>query len=62
MFTVHPPVVPVIILNSYRTAVSPTLDFLCYEDFSVIRSEAGLGQQGILFKLMSDRSTKGCTG
>ena len=27
-------------LNTYRTAVSPTLDLLCYEDFNVGRSEA----------------------
>ena len=27
-------------LNTYRTAVSPTLDLLCHEDFSVGRSEA----------------------
>ena len=48
MFTVHPPTVPVIILNTYRTA----LDLLCHEDFNVGRSKAGLGQHGILFKLM----------
>ena len=29
-----------LILNTYRTAVSPTLDLLCHEDFSVGRSEA----------------------
>ena len=28
------------ILNTYRTAVSPTLDLLCHEDFNVGRSEA----------------------
>ena len=28
------------ILNTYRTAVSPTLDSLCHEDFNVGRSEA----------------------
>ena len=27
-------------LNTYRTAVSPTLDLLCHEDFNVGRSEA----------------------
>ena len=27
-------------LNTYRTAVSPTLDLLCHEDFNVERSEA----------------------
>ena len=27
-------------LNTYRTAVSPTLDLLCQEDFNVGRSEA----------------------
>ena len=27
------------ILNTYRTAVSPTLDLLCHEDFNVGRSE-----------------------
>ena len=27
-------------VNTYRTAVSPTLDFLCHEDFNVGRSEA----------------------
>ena len=27
-------------LNTYRTAVSPTLDLLCHEDFSVGRSGA----------------------
>ena len=26
-------------INTYRTAVSPTLDLLCHEDFSVGRSE-----------------------
>ena len=29
-----------VILNTYRTAVSPTLDLLCHEDFNVGRSEA----------------------
>ena len=29
-----------IALNIYRTAVSPTLDLLCDEDFNVGRSEA----------------------
>ena len=29
-----------ITLNTYRTAVSPTLDLLCHEDFNVGRSEA----------------------
>ena len=28
-------------LNTYRTAVSPTLDLLCHEDFSVGRSGDG---------------------
>ena len=28
------------IINTYRTAVSPTLDLLCHEDFNVGRSEA----------------------
>ena len=28
------------ILNTYRTAVSQTLDLLCHEDFNVGRSEA----------------------
>ena len=28
------------ILNTYRTAVSPTLDLLCHEDFNVGQSEA----------------------
>ena len=28
------------ILNTYKTAVSPTLDLLCHEDFNVGRSEA----------------------
>ena len=28
------------IINTYRTAVSPTLDLLGHEDFSVGRSEA----------------------
>ena len=28
------------ILNTYRTAVSPTSDLLCHEDFNVGRSEA----------------------
>ena len=27
-------------INTYRTAVSPTLDLLCHEDFNVGRSEA----------------------
>ena len=27
-------------LNTYRTAVSPTLDLLCHEDFNVGRSGA----------------------
>ena len=27
-------------LNTYRTAVSPTLDLLCHEDFSFLRSDA----------------------
>ena len=27
------------IINTYRTAVSPTLDLLCHEDFNVGRSE-----------------------
>ena len=27
-------------LNTYRTAVSPTLDLLCHEDFNVAQSEA----------------------
>ena len=27
-------------LNSYRTAMSPTLDLLCHEDFKVAQSEA----------------------
>ena len=27
-------------LNTYRTAVSPTSDLLCHEDFNVGRSEA----------------------
>ena len=27
-------------LNTYRTAVSPTLDLLCHEDFNVGRNEA----------------------
>ena len=27
-------------LNTYRTAVSPTLDLLCHEDFNVGPSEA----------------------
>ena len=35
--TVH---IHCIILNTYRTAVSPTLDLLCHEDFNVGRSEA----------------------
>ena len=26
-------------LNTYRTAVSPTLDLLCHDDFNVGRSE-----------------------
>ena len=29
-----------IIINTYRKAVSPTLDLLCHEDFNVGRSEA----------------------
>ena len=29
------------ILNTYRTAVSPTLYLLCHEDFNVGRSEVG---------------------
>ena len=29
-----------LILNTYRTAVSPTLDLLCHEDVNVGRSEA----------------------
>ena len=28
------------IINTYRTAVSPTLDLLCHEDFNVGQSEA----------------------
>ena len=28
------------ILNTYRTAVSPTLDLLCHEDLNVGRSQA----------------------
>ena len=31
-------------LNTYRTAVSPTLDLLCHEDFNVGRSEAEIQQ------------------
>ena len=27
-------------INTHRTAVSPTLDLLCHEDFNVGRSEA----------------------
>ena len=27
-------------LNTYRTAVSPTLDLLCHEDFNVGQSES----------------------
>ena len=27
-------------LNTYRTAVSPTLDLLCHEDFNVGQSKA----------------------
>ena len=29
-----------ITIDTYRTAVSPTLDLLCHEDFNVGRSEA----------------------
>ena len=29
-------------INTYRTAVSPTLDLLCHEDFNVGRSEAAV--------------------
>ena len=62
MFTVHPPAVPYIILSTYRTAVSPALHLLCHEDFNVGRSEGGLGQHGILFKLMSIEILKIKTG
>ena len=35
------------IINTYRTAVSPTLDLLCHEDFNVGRSEASGGPGGL---------------
>ena len=44
-------------LNTYRTAVSPTLDLLCDEDFNVGRSEAECPTLSMLgFYLANQRS------